>query len=49
MFGDERGSQHLTRSIGGISGMDILVAPDGRDHVLRITHGKGQTLLTFAQ
>ena len=49
MFGDERGTQHLTRSIGGISGMDILVAPDGRDQVLRITHGKGQTLLTFTQ
>jgi nucleotide-binding universal stress UspA family protein len=38
---------HLTRSIGGVSGIDVLTDDRGRDLALRIAHGSGQTLLTF--
>jgi nucleotide-binding universal stress UspA family protein len=39
--------RHLTRSIGGVSGIDVLTDDRGRDLALRIAHGSGQTLLTF--
>lgn len=39
--------RHLTRSIGGVSGIDVLANERGRDIALRIAHGAGQTLLTF--
>jgi nucleotide-binding universal stress UspA family protein len=39
--------RHLTRSIGGVSGIDVLTNDRGRDLALRIAHGSGQTLLTF--
>ncbi|HEY9228386.1 MAG TPA: universal stress protein, partial [Gemmatimonadaceae bacterium] len=39
---------HLTRSIGGVSSIDVLTDDRGRDIALRIAHGSGQTLLTFA-
>ncbi len=38
---------HLTRSIGSVSGIDVLTNERGRDLALRIGHGTGQTLLTF--
>lgn len=41
-------NRHLTRGIGGISGIDVLRDDMGRDLALRIAHGAGQTLLTFA-
>jgi nucleotide-binding universal stress UspA family protein len=41
-------SRHLTRSIGGVSGIDVLKDDRGRDIALRVAHGAGQTLLTFA-
>ena len=48
MFGELGDVQrHLTRSIGGVSGIDILTNERGRDIALRIGHGAGQTLLTF--
>ena len=50
MFGELGwGGPHLTRGIGGVSGVDILQDERGRDLAIRIAHGAGQTLLTFAQ
>jgi len=40
--------RHLTRSIGSVSGIDVLTNERGRDLALRIAHGAGQTLLTFS-
>jgi nucleotide-binding universal stress UspA family protein len=49
MFGELAwGSPHLTRGIAGASGVDILQDERGRDLALRVAHGDGQTLLTFA-
>ena len=49
MLGDSGTSgRHLTRSIGGITALDVLTDGQGRDVALRIEHGIGQTLLTFA-
>ena len=39
--------RHLTRSIGSVSGIDVLTNERGRDLALRIAHGAGQTVLTF--
>jgi nucleotide-binding universal stress UspA family protein len=48
MFGELGDVQrHLTRSIGSVSGIDVLTNERGRDIALRIAHGAGQTLLTF--
>jgi hypothetical protein len=49
MFG-ELGNvgRHLTRSIGDLDGIDVLRNERGQDIALRISHGAGQTLLTFA-
>lgn len=49
MVGDkEAGGRHLSRSIGGISSIDVLTDGAGRDIALRVQHGTSQTLLTFA-
>jgi len=48
MFGELGSRTHLTRGIGAISGIDVLRDEEGRDLALRIAHGAGQTLLTFA-
>ncbi len=40
--------RHLTRSIGGVTAIDLLSDERGRDKALRIAHGDGQTLLTLA-
>jgi nucleotide-binding universal stress UspA family protein len=40
--------RHLTRSIGSVGSIDVLRNDRGRDIALRISHGAGQTLLTFA-
>ena len=49
MFGElgEVG-RHLTRSIGDVDEIDTLTNERGQDIALRISHGAGQTLLTFA-
>ena len=49
MFGEiGRGKRHLTRGIGGVTAIDVLRDDRGRDLAIRIAHGLGQTLLTFA-
>jgi len=49
MFGEGRGgSRHLTRGIADVTGIDVLSDDQGRDLAIRIAHGAGQTLLTFA-
>jgi hypothetical protein len=49
MFGgDGRTANHLTRNIGDVTAIDLLRDERGRDIALRIAHGNGQTLLTFA-
>ena len=40
--------RHLTRSIGSVSGIDVLANERGRDIALRVSHGAGQTVLTFS-
>jgi nucleotide-binding universal stress UspA family protein len=50
MFGAPGGAtHHLTRSIGGVTSVDVLRDERGRDLAIRIAHGSGQTLLTFAR
>ena len=41
-------TRHLTRSIPHVTGISVLAGEDGRDRVLRVAHGRGQTLLTLA-
>ncbi len=49
MFGEVGwGAPHLTRGIGGVTDVEILQDERGRDLAIRIAHGAGQTLLTFA-
>jgi nucleotide-binding universal stress UspA family protein len=40
-------NRHLTRSIGGVTAIDVLTDERGRDIALRVAHGAGQTLLMF--
>jgi hypothetical protein len=48
MFGLPRGdAPHLTRSIAHVDSVAVQSAPTGEDLGLRITHGEGQTILTF--
>lgn len=48
MLGDAEGARrHLTRGIANVESVDILKDTDGRDRVLRVAHGRGQTLLTL--
>jgi nucleotide-binding universal stress UspA family protein len=50
MLGDFNATgRHLTRSIGGVTAVDILRDDAGRDRVLRIQHGDGQTMLTLSR
>lgn len=39
--------QHLTRCISGVTAVQVLRDRAGRDMLLRIAHGRGQTLLTL--
>lgn len=49
MLGDQSASgRHLSRSIGGVVGVDVLTDGHGHDVALRLAHGSSQTLLTFA-
>ena len=48
MLGDLKGTRrHLTRGISNVHSVDVLRDPHGRDRVLRVSHGRGQTLLTL--
>lgn len=48
MLGDAgHGSRHLTRSIGNVTAVQVLRDRAGRDLLLRVAHGRGQTLLTL--
>jgi len=50
MLGEFEGtSRHLTRGIGGVEAIDILRDENGRDWILRIAHGRGQTILSFSR
>lgn len=49
MFGELGDVQrHLSRGIGGVTAIDVMRDEKGRDMAMRIVHGAGQTLLTFA-
>ncbi len=49
MLGDRgAGGRHLSRSIGSVTAVDVLTDGAGHDVALRVQHGTGQTLLTFA-
>ena len=39
--------RHVTRSIPRVTALAVLTGTDGRDTVLRVEHGTGQTLLTL--
>ncbi|HYC51209.1 MAG TPA: universal stress protein [Gemmatimonadaceae bacterium] len=39
--------RHLTRSISGVTAVQVLRDRAGRDMLLRVAHGRGQTLLTL--
>jgi nucleotide-binding universal stress UspA family protein len=48
MLGDPAGAQrHLTRTIEGVDEIALCSGTDGRDHVLELRHGRGQTLVVF--
>jgi nucleotide-binding universal stress UspA family protein len=48
MLGDDRlEGRHLTRTVRGATAVQVLRTPDGRDLMLRVAHGRGQTLVTF--
>lgn len=48
MLGDLEGTRrHLTRGISNVQSVDVLRDVGGRDRVLRVAHGRGQTLLTL--
>jgi nucleotide-binding universal stress UspA family protein len=48
MLGDLVGVQrHLTRGITDVSEIDIVPDEHGRDWILRVAHGRGQTILTL--
>lgn len=48
MLGDLQGTRrHLSRGISHVRSVDVLRDATGRDRVLRVAHGRGQTLLTL--
>jgi nucleotide-binding universal stress UspA family protein len=48
MLGDDAADgRHLTRTIGGTTAIQVLRDRPGRDILLRVAHGRGQTLLTL--
>jgi nucleotide-binding universal stress UspA family protein len=50
MLGDFKGvGRHLTRGIANVTSIDLLQDESGRDWILRIVHGNGQTILTLAR
>jgi nucleotide-binding universal stress UspA family protein len=50
MLGEFQGTgRHLTRGIGGVTAIDVLRDERGRDWILRVAHGTGQTILSFGR
>jgi nucleotide-binding universal stress UspA family protein len=49
MLGGEDGRAHMTHSIADVSAVTIVADIHGNDLGLCITHGDGQTLLTFSE
>ena len=48
MLGDLEGTnRHLTRGILNPRSIEVLRTASGKDHALRVSHGRGQTFLTF--
>lgn len=48
MLGDNKAEgRHLTRSIRGVTAVQVLRERDGSDLMLRVAHGRGQTLVTL--
>jgi nucleotide-binding universal stress UspA family protein len=48
MLGDLTGvGRHLTRGIASVTAIDLLRDDKGRDWILRVVHGSGQTILTL--
>jgi len=47
MLGSNSSSAHLTRSISGVTAIQVLRDRNGRHLLLRVAHGRGQTLLTL--
>ena len=48
MVGDFKGTaRHLTRGIDHVKSIDLMRDASGRDWILRIAHGEGQTILTL--
>jgi nucleotide-binding universal stress UspA family protein len=45
MVGEHDGAHHVTRGITGVTGLSLLVDEHGRDRMLQITHGDGQTMI----
>ena len=41
------GAGHLTRTIANVESITIAAAPDGRDEVIGISHGRGHTVVHF--
>lgn len=41
------GERHITHSVGAPESVEVLLALDGRDQVVRIADGAGQALVTF--
>lgn len=49
MLGEQNSTRHLTRGISDVRSVDLLQDSLGRDAVLRIAHGSGQTILTLVR
>jgi len=49
MFGRVGDRRHLSRGIADADTVEIMTDERGRDLALRVTHGEGQSLLTFAE
>jgi nucleotide-binding universal stress UspA family protein len=46
-MGTSRADRHLTRNIHHVTAVQVLRSRTGRDLLLRVAHGRGQTLLTL--
>lgn len=49
MMGEHESTRHFTRGLSDVRSVDILQDSQGRDTVLRIAHGSGQTILTLVR
>ncbi|MGQ0646289.1 MAG: universal stress protein [Gemmatimonadaceae bacterium] len=49
MLGEQNSTRHLTRGISDVRSLSLLRDKEGRDSVLRVAHGEGQTILTLVR